>query len=56
MNKKKVLLVVFVLFVGFWMFTDPTGLASASRNGFSEGWALTTDVFRGLIRFLGELL
>ncbi|UAL28402.1 hypothetical protein K8W59_10975 [Nocardioides rotundus] len=55
MNAKKLLLVVVVVFLGFWMFTDPSGLADVARNGAGEGWALATDGFRGLIRFLGEL-
>lgn len=55
MNAKKVLLLVAVVFLGFWMFTDPTGLADVARNGGGQVWALATDGFRGVIRFLGEL-
>lgn len=55
MDAKKLVLLVVVVFLGFWMFTDPSGLADVAKDGGSNGWALVTDGFRGLIRFLGEL-
>lgn len=55
MDVKKLVLLVLVVFVVFWMFTDPSGLADVTRAGAGEGWVLLTDGFRGLIRFLGEL-
>ena len=33
MNAKKLVLVVVIVFLGFWMFTDPNGLAEAARSG-----------------------
>ncbi len=33
---KKVLPVLVVLFLGFWLFTDPHGLARATRSSASE--------------------
>ncbi|GAA2154828.1 hypothetical protein GCM10009844_41150 [Nocardioides koreensis] len=55
MNAKKVVLVLLVLFLGFWMFQDPHGFAVSARELFSGSWDALTVVFRGLIRFLGEL-
>jgi len=55
MDVKKLVLVLAVVFLGFWMFTDPSGLADVTKSGASNGWALATDGFRGVIRFLGEL-
>lgn len=55
MDAKKLVLVAVVVFLGFWMFTDPSGLAEVAKDGGSSGWALLTDGFRGLIRFIGEL-
>ena len=55
MDAKKLLLLVVLVFLGFWMFTDPSGLADAAKSAGSEGWSLVSDGFRGLIRFIGEL-
>jgi hypothetical protein len=56
MNAKKALLVVVVVFLGFWMFTDPGGLASAAKAGGAQAWELTEELFRAVIRFFGALL
>ena len=32
MNAKKIILVVVVVFLGFWMLTEPSGLADAARG------------------------
>jgi hypothetical protein len=55
MNRKKVLLVLLVLFLGFWMFQDPQGFAASLKSLGAGTWELLTDVFRGLIRFVREL-
>lgn len=55
MNRKKVLLVLLVLFLGFWMFQDPQGFAASLKSLAGGTWELLTDVFRGLIRFVREL-
>jgi hypothetical protein len=56
MNAKKALLVVVVLFLGFYMFRDPSGLADLAGNAAGSGWALTTQLFEATIRFLDELV
>ncbi len=33
MNAKKAILALVVVFLGFWMFTDPNGLADAASAG-----------------------
>ncbi|MGN0064250.1 MAG: hypothetical protein ACI379_08400 [Nocardioides sp.] len=55
MNAKKALLVLVVLFVGFWLFTDPNGLANAGRDGAGWIWDLLVGLFRSLIDFLDAL-
>lgn len=55
MKAKKLMLVVVVVFLGFWMFTDPNGLAEAFRNGGAKVWDLATQLFSALIRFFGAL-
>ena len=51
MNLKKVILVVIVVFLGFWMLTEPNGLADAAEGA----WAVTEDLFQGIIDFFGAL-
>lgn len=53
MDGKKLIALVAVVFLGFWMFTDPSGLASTSQSAASNGWDLTTDAFKGVIDFVG---
>ncbi len=55
MNAKKAVLVVIVVFVGFWMFTDPNGLAQAARAGAGQVWNLATDLFSAVIDFIAAL-
>ena len=56
MNAKKALLAVVVVFLGFWMFTDPGGLAEAARAGAGQAWELAESLFRAVIDFFGALL
>ncbi len=44
-------LALVVVFLGFWMFTDPDGLADSS----GALWGATTQLFSAVIRFFGEL-
>lgn len=55
MNRKKVVLTLLVLFLGFWMFQDPHGFAVSAKELGNGTWDALTVVFRGLIRFFGEL-
>ena len=56
MNAKKALLAVVVVFLGFWMFTDPGGLADAAKAGAGQTWELAENLFQAVIRFFGALL
>lgn len=53
MDLKKLIALVAIVFLGFWMFTDPSGLASTTESAATKGWDLATDLFRGIIDFLG---
>ncbi len=55
MDAKKVIALVVIVFLGFWMFTDPNGLADTSKSAASTGWDLTTDAFTGVIDFVGAM-
>ncbi len=53
---KKVVLLLVVLFVFFYMFTDPGGLATLAKDGGAAAWDLLQQLFAGLIRFLNAML
>jgi hypothetical protein len=56
MNAKKAVLAVVVVFLGFWMFTDPRGLADAARSAASQTWSLGELLFSANFRFFGALV
>jgi hypothetical protein len=56
MSAKKALLAVVVVFLGFWMFTDPGGLASAAEAAGTQTWDLAQELFQAVIKFFGALL
>ncbi len=55
MNVKKLCVALVVVFVGFWLFTDPNGLADAAGTGAQTGWDLLTKLFDAIINFLDAL-
>jgi hypothetical protein len=55
MNAKKALLALVVVFLGFWMFTDPDGLAEAARAAGAQTWQLAEQLFTAVIDFFGAL-
>ncbi len=55
MSPKKVFVVLLVVFLGFWMFTDPDGLAEAAASGASQSWNLAQQLFTAIIAFVGAL-
>jgi hypothetical protein len=55
MNSKKVVTLVVIVFLGFWMFTDPNGLAQVVKDGGDKGWVLATDLFTAIIDFIKQL-
>ncbi|MBA2445106.1 MAG: hypothetical protein H0V49_07230 [Nocardioidaceae bacterium] len=55
MNAKKAVVALIVVFLGFWMFTDPNGLADAATAGADQTWSLTQQLFTAIIDFVGAL-
>ncbi len=55
MNAKKALLVLVVVFLGFWMFTDPNGMAQAAKDAGAQVWSLAEQLFTAVIDFVGAL-
>ena len=51
----KAIIVLLVVFVGFWMVTDPHGLAQSAHKAGSHGADLTQDLFQSVITFLRDL-
>lgn len=55
MNLKKVVIALVVVFLGFWMFTDPNGLAEAAKSAGNQTWTLAQQLFTAIIDFVGAL-
>jgi hypothetical protein len=47
--------VVAVVFLGYWMFTDPARLAEVTKETAGATWDLATQLFEGLIDFINAL-
>jgi len=55
MNGKKLLFWVVIIFLGFWIVTDPGGLADSASSGGSNVADVAEDLFRGVIDFFHAL-
>lgn len=56
MNAKKLLLLVGVVFIGFWLLKDPQGLAEVAGAGGGVAWEFTAGLFDAAITFVNEIL
>ena len=52
---KKLVLALVVLFLGFWLFTDPHGLAHATSSSAGQTADLGEQMFESLIKFFRAL-
>lgn len=52
---KKTVIALVVVFVCFWLVTDPRGLAHTTSSTGGGAWGVTQDLFHSLITFLREL-
>ena len=52
---KKLILGVLVLFVGFWLFQDPHGLADTAKSAGSNGWDGASAFMTKTISFVQDL-
>lgn len=55
MKAKKIVWGLVILFLLFWLFSDPNGLADSAGIAFSKAWDLLTALFNGLIDFFDQL-
>ncbi len=56
MALKKVVPLLLVVFIGYYMFTDPNGLAELAKDGGTAVWDGLTQLFTAVIDFLDAIL
>jgi len=56
MALKKVVPLLLVVFLGYYMFTDPNGLAELAKDGGTSLWDGLTQLFAAVIDFLDAIL
>ena len=54
-SMKKVVGLLLVVFLLFYMFTDPGGLATLAKDGGTALWELIQQLFAAIIRFLNAM-
>ncbi len=52
---KKGVGLLLLVFVGYYLFTDPNGAAGAAKDVFGAVWNGLQDLFAAMIRFLDAL-
>ncbi|MBW8750029.1 MAG: hypothetical protein JF565_01215 [Propionibacteriales bacterium] len=52
---KKGMAILVVVFIGFYMFTDPNGLAQTTKDGGAALWQALTSLFGALIDFINAI-
>jgi hypothetical protein len=52
---KPLVIVILVVFLGFWMVQSPSQLASFAQDAAAWTWDMTTVIFSGVIDFLSAL-
>lgn len=55
MNTKKVLVIVIVGFLLYWLFRDPSGMANSTESLGSTLWNFIVDFFESAIDFVSAL-
>jgi hypothetical protein len=53
---KKPLIIVVVLFLGFYLMRDPAELAAFAENAGVALWKMVSTLFEAIIEFLNALL
>ncbi|MEX0428802.1 hypothetical protein AB3X52_14340 [Nocardioides sp. DS6] len=52
---KKAIIAVLVVFLGFWLFTDPHGLATTAKDVGGAAWVGVSALFTKVIDFITDL-
>lgn len=53
---KKPLIIILVLFLGFYLLRDPAELAAFAENAGVALWKMVSTLFEAIIEFLNALL
>lgn len=53
---KKLVLLLVVVFVGFYLMTRPDSLADLSQGALANGWQMLTQLFESVIEFVDALV
>lgn len=53
---KKLVLLLVVLFVGFFLVTQPDSAADLSQDALANGWRMLTQLFEAIIDFVNALV
>ncbi len=53
---KKLVLLLVVLFLGFYLMTRPDSLADLSQDALANGWDMLTSLFEAVIDFVDALV
>ncbi len=52
---KKSVILLLILFLGFWLVQDPSGFAESAKQTGSTLWELLVQIFRGIISFFTSI-
>jgi len=52
---KKTVLLLVVLFLGFWLVQDPNGFAASAKQTGAAIWDLLVQLFDGIISFFKSI-
>ena len=52
---KKGMVLLVVVFIGYYMFSDPNGLAQTTKDGGAALWKALTSLFGALIDFINAI-
>jgi len=52
---KKTVVLLVILFLGFWLVQDPTGFADSAKQTFTAIWDLLAQLFDSVISFFKSI-
>jgi hypothetical protein len=52
---RKTVVLLVILFLGFWLVQDPNGFAASAKETGTALWGLLTQLFEGIISFFQSI-
>jgi hypothetical protein len=52
---KKTMVLLVILFLGFWLVQDPSGFGESAQRTVAAIWALLVQLFDGIINFFKSI-